>query len=104
MLCSTFDIVFHSDVGNFVQHADFKKFVSDTAIDGVNRVLAEHKEKVSSDYKVMKNLKCKGGKPGLLTIKMASENKLIENADISKHETKLQKEVEGQSKEFKSAQ
>lgn len=55
-LCSTFDIVFHSDVGNLVKHPDFKKFVSDTAIDGVNRVLAEHKEKCSSDYKVLKHL------------------------------------------------
>ena len=71
VLCSTFDIVFHTDVANFTQNEDFKKFVADTAIDGVNRVLAEHKEKCSSDYKILKNLKCKGGKPGLLTIKIA---------------------------------
>lgn len=55
-LCSTFDIVFHTDIGNFVKHPDFKKFVSDTAIDGVNKVLAEHKEKCSSDYKILKHL------------------------------------------------
>lgn len=92
-LCSTFDIVFHRDVGNFVIHDDFKKFVSDTAIDGVNRVLAEHKEKCSSDYKIMKHMTCKGGKPGLLTIKVQVENKLLANADVSKHETKLQKDI-----------
>ena len=50
--------------------SDFKKFVCDTAVDGVNRVLAEHKEKCSSDYKVLKHLVCKGGDPGLITIKI----------------------------------
>jgi dynein assembly factor 2 len=62
--------VFHSDVGNFVNNPEFKKFVCDTAIDGVNRVLAEHKEKCSSDYKILKHMKCKGGAPGLLSIKV----------------------------------
>jgi hypothetical protein len=52
---------------NFLlQSSDFKKFVADSAIDGVNRVLSEHKEKCSTDYKILKNLKCKGGEPGLL--------------------------------------
>ena len=76
-LCSTYDVVFHRDIGDFLQNADFKKFVSDTAIDGINRVLAEHKEKASSDYKILKNLKCKGGEPGLMTVKAAVENPLL---------------------------
>jgi dynein assembly factor 2 len=88
-LCSTFDIVFHNDVMGFLVHDDFKKFVCDTAIDGINRVLAEHKEKCSSDYKILKHLKCKGGEPGLLTIKVKTENKLLNNVDINKHETDL---------------
>lgn len=89
-LCSTFDVVFHIDIGNFMlTSADFKKFVADTAIDGVNRVLAEHKEKCSTDYKILKNLKCKGGEPGLLQIKVEMKNKLLENVDAEKHETKL---------------
>lgn len=71
ILCQTYDIVFHNDIGSFLVHSDFKKFVCETAIDGVNRVLAEHKEKVSSDYKVLKHLVCKGGEPGLLQIKIA---------------------------------
>lgn len=32
---------------------------------------------------------CKGGKPGLLTIKVQTETKLLNNADVNKHETKL---------------
>ena len=61
----------------------------DTAVDGVNRVLAEHKEKCSTDYKILKNMKCKGGEPALLTVKCAIDNPLLENADVSKYETKL---------------
>lgn len=104
MLCSTFDIVFHSDVGGFIIHDDFKKFVSDTAIDGVNRVLAEHKEKVSSDYKILKHMKCKGGKPALLTVKVQVEAKLLNNADVNKHETQLQKDISNQTEEYKKQQ
>ncbi|CDW74714.1 UNKNOWN [Stylonychia lemnae] len=103
-LCSTFDIVFHRDVAGFIIYDDFKRFVSDTAVEGVNRVLAEHKEKCSSDYKIMKHLQCKGGKPGLLTIKVAIENKLLQNADVNKHETKLQKDISNQTDEFKKQQ
>lgn len=103
-LCSTFDIVFHSDVGSFIIHDDFKKFVADTAIDGVNRVLAENKEKCSSDYKIMKHMNCKGGKPGLLQIKVQTENKLLANADINKYETKLQKDITHQTEEHKKLQ
>lgn len=88
-LCATYDVVFNSDVGNFVSHPDFKKFVCDTAVDGVNKVLSQHKEKCSTDYKILKNLKCKGGEPGLLTIKVEASTKLLNNYDISKHETKL---------------
>lgn len=93
-LCSTFDVVFHTDIANFLlQSSDFKKFVADTAIDGVNRVLAEHKEKCSTDYKILKHVKCKGGEPGLLQVKVEMQNKLLSNVDADKHETKLQKEI-----------
>ena len=76
----------------------------DTALDGVNRVLAVHKEKCSTDYKILKHLKCKGGDPGLLTIKVQTENILLSNADISKHETKLQKEITHKSDKAKDTQ
>jgi hypothetical protein len=61
----TYDVVFHTDVANFQAMPEFKKFVADTAIDGVNRILAENKEKLSADYKIMKHINCKGhgGKP-----------------------------------------
>ena len=74
---------------------DFKKFVADTAVDGVNRVLAENKEKLSADYKIMKHINCKGhgGLPQLMTIKTESDNPLLNNMDMNKQETKLQKDI-----------
>jgi len=58
--------------------------MADTALDGVNRVLSQDKEKLSTDYKIMKNMKCKGGEPALMTIKVKSDNPLIQNLDIDK--------------------
>lgn len=81
--------MFHYDVGQFLVHDEFKKFTCDTAIDGVSRVLAEQKEKCSSDYKILKHLKCKGGEPALLTVKVKTVNKLLNNADVNKHSTQL---------------
>ena len=66
----TYDVVFHDDVRHFIVRDDFKKFVADTAIDGVNRVLLENKEKISTDYKILKHLFCKGEKPQLMTVKI----------------------------------
>ena len=73
----TYDVVFHEDVNRFISNADFKKFVADTAIDGVNRIMAEHKEKLSSDYKIMKHINCKGPRPQMMAIKEEMDNKLL---------------------------
>lgn len=86
---STYDVVFHNDIKSYMIYPDFQKFVADTALDGVGRVTTETKEKVSTDYKIMKNMKCKGGTPALMTIKIEQNNPLVANVDIDKVETKL---------------
>ena len=93
-LVSTYDVVFHDAIKSYLVYPEFQKFVADTAIDGVNRVLHDQNEKLSSDYKIMKNLKCKGGSPGLMTIKVEGDNPLLNNMDIDKTKSKLQKEIE----------
>ena len=57
-------------------------------------MLQDQQEKLSSDYKIMKNMKCKGGEPGLMTIKVDTTNPLLANMDIDKTKSKLQKEIE----------
>lgn len=99
----TYDVVFHRDVANFIYMPEFKKFVADTAIDGCNRVLAENKEKISADYKILKHIQCKGhgGKPQLMTVRVETENELLNNMDMSKRETKLQKDINKQQQQYK---
>lgn len=79
----TYDVVFHPDVAKFITNPEFKKFVCDSAIDGINRVMAEHKEKLSSDYKIMKHMHCKGDRPQFMAIKKETNNPLIDNMDAS---------------------
>lgn len=81
--------MFHDDIKSYMVYPDFQKFVADTALDGVSRVLQENKEKISNDYKILKNMKCKGGEPALMTIKVEVDNPLVSNVDIDKVETKL---------------
>lgn len=92
----TYDVVFHPDVDKFCVYPEFKKFAADTAIDGVNKVVAENKEKVSTDYKILKHINCKGERPNKMLVKTAKteQNELLKNMDFSKTESRLQKEVE----------
>ena len=69
-LCSTYDVVFNEEIQSYLSYPEFQKFVADTAIDGVGKVLAVNKEKISTDYKVLKNMKCKGGEPSMMTMKL----------------------------------
>lgn len=98
-MCTTFDVVFHVDVMKFLVHEDFKKFVADTAIDGIRQVMAENKEKISTDYKIMKNMMCKGGEPSLMTIKVKTGNPLLDNVDVDKTKTSLEKDIMKQKEE-----
>lgn len=103
----TYDCVFHPDVANFCQwNPEFKKFAADTAIDGVNKVIAENKEKMSTDYKILKHIQCKGERPNKMMVKTAATeaNSLLANMDLSKHGTKLQKEIEGKREQYLAEQ
>jgi hypothetical protein len=94
VLCTTYDVVFHPDVSKFCQYEEFKKFAADTAVDGVNRVCAENKEKVSHDYKILKHINCKGPRPNKMLVKTkATQNELLKNMDLSKQDTQLQKDI-----------
>lgn len=95
----TYDVVFHPDVSKFCVHEDFKKFTCDTAIDGVNRICQENKEKISMDYKVLKHINCKGERPHQMMFKLEVQNPLLANMDLKNVKTKLQKETEDMVKQ-----
>lgn len=94
-ICTTYDVVFHPEVISMAMlyKNEFLKFVCDTAVEGVSKVLTQENEKLSKDYKVLNKLRCKGGQPASITIKVQSDNPIIDSMDPSKHETKLQKEI-----------
>ena len=102
-ICTTYDVVFNPEVikMTLLYSGEFLKFVWSTAIDGVNKVIAHEGEKVSNDYKIMRKMRCKGGKPASITAKIETSNPIINSMDPSKHETALQKELTAQSKDAK---
>lgn len=57
-------------------------------------MLAENKEKISRDYKIMKHMICKGDEPAMMTIRISTGNPLIDNMNLENVETRLQKEIE----------
>jgi len=61
----------------------------------VNRVVEQNKEKVSNDYKILKHINCKGVRPNKMMVKTKAteQNELLKNLDLSKVDTKLQKEI-----------
>lgn len=76
--CLTFDIAFHPMALQISETSSkFLKLVCDTAISGANQLMQSQGEKVSEDYKLMKNLKCKGGTPGSIMVAISR----MENPD-----------------------
>jgi dynein assembly factor 2 len=69
--CFTFDIAFHPSAFVIAESSSkFMKLLCDTAISGANTLMQPQGEKVSEDYKLMKNLKCKGGSPGSIMVSL----------------------------------
>lgn len=60
--------------------------------------MAENKEKVSTDYKILKHINCKGERPNKMLVKTlkTEQNELLKNMDFSKTESRLQKDVQAQ--------
>lgn len=92
----TYDVIFHPDVFHMIlmYGTEFQKFICDTAIDGIGKVLSEHKESISKDYKILKNIRCKGDKPASITIKVETENPILNSMDVSKYKSKLERDIQ----------
>jgi hypothetical protein len=102
-VCMVYDVIFHPECIQLSQAPEFRKFVCDSAIDGLNQYLKQGNETCSHDYKLMNNLKCKGGHPAYMTMKVKSKgkdkNKLSENLKVEKHQPQVLKEITKQKEE-----
>ena len=94
--CTTFDVVFHPraiELAN--ENLSFKKFVCDTAIDGINgQILSKEEEKISSDY-VLKKFNYKGLEVSYVNVHTLSKGEMDDRKEPSEfHKTEVMKEVE----------
>lgn len=99
--CFTFDCAFNPLALQISETSPkFLKLLCDTSISGANTQLQSQGEKVSEDYKLMKNLKCKGGTPGSIMVaehRMKDPNQPIKEKEktykLSEEGPKLYKEL-----------
>lgn len=97
--CLTFDCAFNPLCFAIAETSSkFMKLLCDTCIDAANQVMQAQDEKFSQDYKLMKNLKCKGTTPGSI---MVNENRLKNPKDPAPPKEKTYKLSEEGPKLYK---
>jgi dynein assembly factor 2 len=95
-LCQTFDIAFHSDAIRMAKdNISFKKFVSDTAVNGINNnLLKENSEKISSDYVIITKYEYKGKEVSYMNIHGLNKGEFDSQLEPKEnYQTNLQKEI-----------
>ena len=94
--CTTFDVVFNPKAIELANgNLSFKKFVCDTAIDGLNKqILSKEEEKISSDF-VIKKFNYKGLEVSYVNVHTLNKGEMDERKEPSEfHKTEIMKEVE----------
>ena len=94
--CTTFDVVFNPKAIELANgNLAFKKFVCDTAIDGLNKqILSKEEEKISSDF-VVKKFNYKGLEVSYVNVHTLNKGEMDDRKEPSEfHKTEIMKEVE----------
>jgi hypothetical protein len=94
--CTTFDVVFNPKAIELANdNLSFKKFVCDTAINGINeQILAKEEEKISNDY-VVKKFNYKGLEVSYVNVHTLTKGEMDDRKEPSEfHKTEIMKEVE----------
>lgn len=89
-VCTTFEALFHPEtIAKCMQYPVFQEMCVNVALETMAKHHKNSGDTISKDWKLLKNMKCKGEKPGqqLIPDKNASENK-----DMRK-ETAIQKQI-----------
>lgn len=98
-ICYTFDVAFNPEaLKRAEENMGFKKFICDTAINGINNnILKQAQEKISNDYILKIQLKYKGKEMALMNINSASTDKNELKSQLEPNEnykTQIQKEID----------
>ena len=94
--CTTFDVVFNPKAIELANdNISFKKFVCDTAINGINsQILSKEEEKISNDY-VVKKFNYKGLEISYVNVHTLNKGEMDDRKEPSEfHKTEVMKEVE----------
>ena len=100
-ICTTFDVVFNEKAIELAnKNQAFKKFVCDTAINGINdQLLSSEGEKISSDF-VVKKFNYKGLEISYINIHSLNKGEMDDRKEPTEyHKTQIQKEVEKMKKD-----
>jgi hypothetical protein len=97
-ICYVFDIAFNPEaLKKAEENLAFKKFMCDTAINGINNnILKGNNEKISNDFVLKTKIKYKGKEISLMNINVLAQkeefkNQLVPNED---YKTEIQKEID----------
>ena len=94
--CTTYDVVFHPKAIELANgNLAFKKFVCDTAIEGINnQILSKEEEKISKDF-VIKKFNYKGLEVSYVNVHSLNKGEMDDRKEPSEyHKTQVMKEVE----------
>ena len=94
--CTTYDVVFHPKAIDLANgNLAFKKFVCDTAIEGINnQILSKEEEKISKDF-VIKKFDYKGLEVSYVNVHSLNKGEMDDRKEPSEyHKTQVMKEVE----------
>ena len=94
--CTTYDVVFNPKAIELANgNLAFKKFVCDTAIEGINnQILSKEEEKISKDF-VMKKFNYKGLEVSYVNVHTLNKGEMDDRKEPSEfHKTQVMKEVE----------
>ena len=94
--CTTYDVVFHPKAIELANgNLAFKKFVCDTAIEGINnQILSKEEEKISKDF-VIKKFDYKGLEVSYVNVHSLNKGEMDDRKEPSEyHKTQVMKEVE----------
>ena len=100
--CTTYDVVFNPKALDLANgNLAFKKFVCDTAIEGINReILSKEEEKISKDF-VIKKFNYKGLEVAYVNVHTLNKGEMDDRKEPSEfHKTQVMKEVEKMKEEM----
>lgn len=97
-ICYTFDVAFHPEaIKKGGENLAFKKFICDTAINGINNnILKSNNEKISNDYVLKTKINYKGKEISLMNVNTMSQKEQFKNQlePNENYKTQIQREID----------